>query len=80
MMLPFMHGFRMQDHAVDLWGVLEQNWVHFFWLTGETPQTLRTLVNKIEGVFFVHLSLGRNRKLDFHNQVSNGIEIFQIHV
>ena len=54
----------------DLWGILETNWTHFFWLTGETPATLQIIVNRIQTLFRQQVNLGRPQILDFRNQVS----------
>ena len=70
LMLPFMQGFQMRVISRDLWATLEQNWVHFFWLTGESPQTLNALVVRLRNLFFVHNNFGRNPIIDFRNQVS----------
>ena len=29
---------------MDMWNVLERNWLNFFWLTGELPVTLQAVV------------------------------------
>ena len=79
LMLPFMPGFRINAIGMDVWASLEQNWVHFFWLTGETPQTLTILVNTLRNRNFVHLRLGRIPSIDFRNQVS-GMEIKICHL
>ena len=52
-----------------MWLNLQQNWNHFYWLTGETPQTMQILVNAIDRKFFVHRHYGRNCSLDLRNQV-----------
>ena len=55
----------------NLWITLERNWIHFFWLTGETPPSLRSLVHEIETIFFTFYTKGKGRKLDVANQVSS---------
>ena len=54
----------------DVWNSLEQNWNFFFWLTGETPFSLRNLVNRIQVKFFHKYHQLKGHKLDIKNQVS----------
>ena len=68
-MLPMMGGYRMQRVRVDMWNILQRNWTNFFWLTGETPITLRFLINRILTTFPLFNNLGRNCSLDWLNQV-----------
>ena len=61
--------FRVSRSTHDLWTSLEKNWSHFFWLTGETPQTLGVIVHKIRDKY-IHLFHEFSRsKLDLRNQV-----------
>ena len=53
-----------------MWLHLNQNWLNFFWLTGETPGTLNALVNQLEDRFMHYFLKGRECKLDLRNQVS----------
>ena len=69
LMLPPMAGFRARLLGQDMWTILERNWVHFFWLTGETPDTLRILVQRLQFHFLPHLHIGRQQAIDFRNQV-----------
>ena len=61
--------FRVTSVARDLWRNLERNWLHFFWLTGETPNSLAHLVNVLENEFFPYMTAGRNPILNTRNQV-----------
>ena len=48
---------------------MQINWTHFFWMTGETPQSLSNLVQEVS-VNFVPFFMDRNTcKLDLNNQV-----------
>ena len=49
---------------------MERNWDHFFWLTGETPRTLSTLVTKLWSKYLHHFYTTKGSKLDLKNQVS----------
>ena len=70
LMLQLMQGYRVHANSQDLWMLLQRNWINFFWLTGETPQTLSILVNKLRNNFHTFNNLGCNSVLDFRNQVS----------
>ena len=61
---------RSTLHQTDVWNNLAQNWMHFFWLSGETPNTLFTLVQEIEGRHLNYFHKGRPSKLSLKNQVS----------
>ena len=65
-MLKF-HEYRADSR--DVWSNLQSNWVHFFWMTGETPHTLSNLVQELEKEFEPHYRCGRKCYLDFRNQV-----------
>ena len=56
--------------GIDVWANLEQNWMNFFWLTGETPQTLAILVHVLSHIHLQQNHTGRPPALDFRNQVS----------
>ena len=43
--------FRILTDGNDVRSNLERNWIHFFWLTGETPVTLQNLVNCVKRDF-----------------------------
>ena len=53
----------------NLWLILQQNWIHFSWLTGETPETFNILVQRIERNFLNMYNIGRSPAIDFRNQV-----------
>ena len=69
LMLQFMPGFIANLNTRDVWTVLAQNWTFFYWLTGETPQSLAMLVRSLQNNFHHFNRLGRNSALDFRNQV-----------
>ena len=69
LVIRLLHGYRTDDKSHDVWRKLERNWIHIFWLTGETPQTLSELVQEIEDRFRPHKIAGRKSFLDFRNQV-----------
>ena len=54
----------------DVWINMSTNWVDFFWLTGETPQTLGQLVDQLDQTFIHLFNNRRGCKLDIRNQVS----------
>ena len=51
-----------------MWDRLQDNWTHFYWLTGELPPTLQLIVNRLE-VRFRHRTRGRKCIITFRNQV-----------
>ena len=53
-----------------MWEKMEQNYLHFFWLTGETPETLTNLVERIKRDFLPYTKPGPNGSLDVRNKVS----------
>ena len=60
---------RVSLNVTDVWLAMERNWDHFFWLTGETPHSLRSLVNKIQAKFVPNFYQMRRSRLDLKNQV-----------
>ena len=70
MLLQILAGYRANSHTRDVWELLENNWNNFFWLTGETPNTLQLVVDQIERNFYPYVNRGRKTKLDLWNQVS----------
>ena len=72
--------FRAQHDSHDVWSMLERNWADFFWLTGKTPNTLSSLVNKLEDIYTQNYWMRRGL-LDFRNKVqfsvNNSVLIFQ---
>ena len=60
---------RTKKGEHDVWRNLTQNWDHFFWLSGETPQTLDILVRTVKGRFPLVTRKGRISCLTIHNQV-----------
>ena len=61
---------RSISQTTDVWSNLERNWIHFFWLTGETPHSLSKLVEKLEPIYNSHSTPGKDSALDFKNKVS----------
>ena len=55
-------------HTNDTWFALEQNWDHFFWLTGEIPSTLSEVVENIDNILQRRTN-GRQCVLSLRNQV-----------
>ena len=64
----FIFFRRSNTSTNDLWFTLEQNWDHFFWLTGDIPPSLNLIVNEIRPKLQIR---GRGRKLSLsvRNQV-----------
>ena len=64
---------------MDFWNNLERNWTDFFWLTGDTPETLSILVQQLNNYsrnIRPRLSTkGRKTRLNFRNQVIIQINI-----
>ena len=56
------------------------NWLHFFWLTGETPPSLQILVNRMEQIYRNLVNNGRPEILSFRNQVHSVIQYFIQHL
>ena len=52
-----------------MWSNLEENWSHFFWLIGETPDTLTILINRIEAKYINCSSYGPESNLNLKNKV-----------
>ena len=75
-LLHLMHGYRATLNSTDVWAKLQENWTHFFWLTGETPDTLNILVERICIKFMTFKSYGPNGILDLKNQVGYLIYLF----
>ena len=74
LLIQMMHGFQRNLRGLDLWAILEQNWINFFWLTGEIPQTLAILVQRLIHLFINQTHQGRATVIDFRNQVIFSIE------
>ena len=51
-----------------MWTDLEENWTHFYWLTGEIPPTLELLTTQVEPLLKTR-GRGRKCKLSLKNQV-----------
>ena len=69
LLLRILAGYRALDAKKDLWNLLQNNWTHFFWLTGETPHTLLNIVEAVERIYFPITTRGRKTVLDLKNQV-----------
>ena len=63
-----LSSFRAQNGNYDVWSNLETNWTDFFWLTGETPDTLNVLVGKLHTIY-TNVFPMRRGVLDFRNKV-----------
>ena len=59
---------RSTDNRHDVWNELRQNWSHFYWLSGETPDTMSLIVQGLRDNYF-QFHQHRNNALNFHNQV-----------
>ena len=70
MLIKLMHGYRATLYSSDVWINMQRNWTHFFWLTGETPDTLSILVQRLIAKFISFWSKGPESMIDFRNQVS----------
>ena len=57
----------------DVWKNLRENVDHFFWLTGETPETLNALIHVLKDRYRLTRRKGRLSCLSVHNQVQNYI-------
>ena len=60
---------RAMNQTRDVWALLETNWDHFYWLTGETPHTMLILVEAMRNRV-PRRRFGRPQVLDFRNQVN----------
>ena len=69
MLLRILTGYRANLLTKDVWNLLQNNWKHFYWLTGETPHSLNILVNRVQANYFPQIQRGRTTGLDFKNQV-----------
>ena len=70
--MPFyvLNLCRATFNRTNVWLNLEQNWNDFFWLTGETPDTLNNLAQELQDQFEPFFWRPRHGSLDFHNQVN----------
>ena len=62
--------YRSNIERNNLWVKLEQNWDHFFWLTGEIPPSLQKLCDQLIDYFGRQLLRGKCA-LSFRNRVSS---------
>ena len=46
-----MEYFRVRSQQEDVWNNLSRNWNHFYWLTGENPDTLNIVVQRLRARF-----------------------------
>ena len=63
--------FRATVLKADVWTNLSKNWDHFFWLTGETPDTLQILINRLHNRINLCRRRGRLSPISKRNQVIN---------
>ena len=57
---------------------LQQNWVNFFWLTGETLDTFNILVDRLRTRFDVRNNFGCDPALNLPNQVTHILHVIAI--
>ena len=69
LLIQLMQGYACDRQTGNVWDKLQTNWLHFFWLTGETPRTLQQLVHELQAKFQPYVTQGRKSILDFRNQV-----------
>ena len=69
-LITLLNGYRLTVNNMDVWQNMETNWSHFFWLTGETPETLQILINRIEVKFLNYRTYGPDSTLSIRKQVS----------
>ena len=69
LLLCILAGYRCNEEMHDVWQLLERNWSHFFWLTGETPNSLSAIVTDVQNMYYPYIFRGRRTLLDFRNQV-----------
>ena len=75
LLLRILAGYCANEYTKDVWQNLQTNWTHFFWLTGETPRTLKCMVQSLERYYYPYTNRGRKTLLDFKNQVHIQIQI-----
>ena len=63
----------------DVWRKLSSNWNHFFWLTGETPDTLDVLIDRLKARMNVFRRTGRISFMTTRNQVTQNIFLAVVH-
>ena len=61
--------YRATISKSDVWVNLSKNWDHFFWLTGETPDSLQILLNRIQARVNLCRKRGRMSPMSHRNQV-----------
>ena len=61
--------FRATVTDIDVWRKLSTNWDHFFWLTGETPDTLDVIIDRLHHRMNIHRRCGRISFMSTRNQV-----------
>ena len=83
-LIKLLGRYRCQRQRRDFWLNLEQNWTDFYWLTGETPDTLNLLTNqiwayrrRIVGRWF---RKGRRPAMTFRNQVKIYVQYKLCHI
>ena len=64
----YEYNYRARRGYTDVWENLATNWTHFYWLTGETPESLQLLVQRLRQIYFIR-PMHRNCKLTFCNQI-----------
>ena len=74
-LIKLLNQYRCTRFNGNFWNNLERNWCDFFWLTGETPETLTHLVTSLQQykqrIAPRTSRKGRRKKLDFRNEVKN---------
>ena len=69
-LISLLTGYRSSVQHRNVWNNLETNWSHFFWLTGETPDTLSILISRLETKFLNCQTYGPRSYLNLNNKVS----------
>ena len=62
--------FRATVTDIDVWRKLSRNWEHFFWLTGETPDTLDVIIDRLQHRMNIFRRCGRISFMSTRNQVT----------
>ena len=80
-LIKLLTQYRATRFNFDCWNNLARNWTDFFWLTGETPDTLNLLVQlvraNLRNVRGRNFRRGRRPALTFRNQVRNFLQKYR---
>ena len=75
----FVEYFRVTVNNCDVWNKLSHNWDHFSWLTGETPDTLNILIDRLKARINLCRKRGRLSPISTRNQVCVLCNVLIIH-